>query len=34
MDDQFDDSWKEHIEKRESVVKNLVCRRIRFWIEG
>ena len=31
LDDQFDESWKEHIE--QSMVKCLVHRRIRFWIE-
>ncbi len=34
----FDDSWKEHIDKKMTeymcIVKCLVCRRIRFWIEG
>jgi len=38
LDDQFDDSWKEHIDKKMTeymcIVKCLVCRRIRFWIEG
>ena len=35
VDDQFDDSWKEHIEKKVTEYsKYLVCRRIRFWIEG
>ena len=32
LDDQFDESWKEHIE--QSMVKCLVHRRIRFWMRN
>ena len=33
MDDQFDDSWKEHVENKVTEYSKISSLQIRFWIE-